>query len=87
MEISPDLQSVDSPSFPEEYQPGALAMRDALRMLESETALDWTVLSPSADLVPGQRTGQFRMGENELLRDAKGESRISRQDFGHGHVG
>jgi len=81
LEISPGLQSVDSPSFPEEYKPGALAMRDALRMLEGETALDWTVLSPSADLVPGQRTGRFRMGENELLRDANGESRISLQDF------
>lgn len=81
LEISPGLQSVDSPSFPEEYKAGALAMRDALRMLESETALDWTVLSPSADLVPGQRTGRFRIGDHELLRDANGESRISLQDF------
>ena len=56
-------------------------MRDALRMLDSETALDWRVLSPSADLIPGQRTGKFRIGENKLLRDANGESHISLQDF------
>jgi len=72
---------VDLPGFPAQYKQGALATRDALKLLRQETALDWSVLSPSADLFPGERTGQFRFGTDQLLRDANGESRISLQDF------
>ena len=43
--------------------------------------LDWTVLSPSAHIEPGQRTGVFRLGSEQLLVDAKGESRISLEDY------
>jgi uncharacterized protein len=39
------------------------------------------LLTPSADLSPGQRTGKFRLGKDQLLKDAKGESRISVQDY------
>jgi len=38
-------------------------------------------LSPSADLFPGERTGRFRLGTDQLLRAADGESRISLGDF------
>ncbi len=50
-------------------------------MLCQETGLGWTVLSPSADLFPGERTGRFRLGTDQLLKDADGESRISLGDF------
>jgi hypothetical protein len=36
---------------------------------------------PSAKLEPGQRTGKFRLGGDQLLVDANGESRISVQDY------
>ncbi|AZN36089.1 hypothetical protein [Iodobacter ciconiae] len=39
------------------------------------------MLSPSAHLEPGARTGQFRLGGDQLLLDAQGESRISVEDF------
>ncbi|HKT34626.1 MAG TPA: NAD(P)-dependent oxidoreductase [Nitrospira sp.] len=81
LEVKPGVQSVDLPGFPAEYKQGALATREALTMLRQETALDWSFLSPSADLFPGQRTGRFRMGTDQLLKDAKGESRISVQDY------
>lgn len=29
----------------------------------------------------GERTGKFRLGRDELLRDAEGQSRISMEDF------
>jgi putative NADH-flavin reductase len=32
-------------------------------------------------LEPGQRTGKFRLGGDQLLVDAKGESRISVEDY------
>jgi putative NADH-flavin reductase len=81
LEVKPGVQSVDLPGFPSEYKQGALAIRDALTMLRQETALEWSFLSPSADVFPGQRTGQFRLGTDQLLKDAKGESRISVQDY------
>ncbi|HHW05959.1 MAG TPA: NAD(P)-dependent oxidoreductase, partial [Clostridia bacterium] len=29
----------------------------------------------------GERTGQYRLGREELVRDAQGQSRISAEDF------
>jgi putative NADH-flavin reductase len=31
--------------------------------------------------VPGERTGQYRIGKDQLLTDAEGASRISLQDY------
>ena len=81
LEVKPGVQSVDLPEFPAEYKQGALATREALNLLRKEPNLDWSFLSPSADLFPGQRTGKFRLGTDQLLADAKGESRISVEDY------
>jgi putative NADH-flavin reductase len=81
LEVKPGVQSVDLPEFPAEYKQGALATREALNLLRKEPSLDWSFLSPSADLFPGQRTGKFRLGTDQLLADAKGESRISVEDY------
>jgi putative NADH-flavin reductase len=32
-------------------------------------------------LQPGERTGEFRLGKDQLLVDANGQSRISLQDY------
>lgn len=81
LEVKPGVQSVDLPEFPAEYKQGALATREALNLLRKEPSLEWTFLSLSADLFPGERTGKFRLGTDQLLRDANGESRISVQDY------
>ena len=81
MEVKPGVQSVDLPEFPKEWKQGALATREALNQLRKETGLEWSFLSPSAELSPGQRTGKFRLGTDQLLKDAKGESRISVEDY------
>ena len=81
LEVKPGVQSVDLPEFPAEYKQGALATREALNLLNKEPSLDWSFLSPSADLFPGQRTGKFRLGTDQLLADAKGGSRISVEDY------
>jgi putative NADH-flavin reductase len=81
LEVKPGVQSVDLPGFPTEYKQGALATREALNMLRNETGLEWSFLSPSADVFPGQRTGQFRLGADQLLTNAQGESRISVEDY------
>jgi putative NADH-flavin reductase len=81
LEVKPGVQSVDLPEFPAEYKQGALATREALNLLRTKPDLDWSFLSPSADIFPGQRTGKFRLGTDQLLVDAKGESRISIEDY------
>ncbi len=47
----------------------------------TEQTVDWAYLSPAASLFPGTRTGHYRLGKDELLLDAKGESRISMEDL------
>jgi uncharacterized protein len=81
LEVKPGVQSVETPDFPKEWKQGSLASREALNQLRKESGLEWSFLSPSADLSPGQRTGKFRLGTDQLLKDAKGESRISTQDY------
>lgn len=81
LEVAPGVQLVDTPSFPAEWKSVALAARDFLKVLRGEKALDWTYLSPSAFIEPGERTGKFRLGTEQLLLNEKGESRISTQDF------
>lgn len=81
LEVAPGLALVDTPKFPDAYKPEALAGRDFLTVLRGETELDWTFLSPAAILAPGKRTGKFRLGEDALLVDEKGDSRVSIEDF------
>ncbi|MGH6990029.1 MAG: NAD(P)-dependent oxidoreductase, partial [Stellaceae bacterium] len=52
-----------------------------LDTLKGEEALDWAFLSPSALIGPGERTGKFRLGLDQLLVDADGKSHISYDDF------
>ncbi|MBI3350222.1 MAG: NAD(P)H-binding protein [Burkholderiales bacterium] len=80
--IAPGQQLVDSPNFPAEWKSGALAAREALnRLLTDQTKLDWTFVSPAMHLAPGERTGQFRLGGEEPVFDAQGESHISVEDL------
>ncbi|MGB6067891.1 MAG: NAD(P)-dependent oxidoreductase [Desulfomonilaceae bacterium] len=79
LEVSPGVQLVDTPDFPKEWLDIALAHRDALDVIRAAD-LDWTYISPAAFLQPGERTGKYRIGTDQLLTDEKGESRISMED-------
>jgi putative NADH-flavin reductase len=81
LEVAPGVQLVDGPQFPAEYKAEATAGRDFLNVLRGEQELDWTYVSPSAMFVPGERTGEFRLGTDQLLVGASGESKISFEDF------
>jgi len=43
--------------------------------------LDWTYLSPAAEIGPGERTGNYRTTGDQLLVDAAGKSFISLDDY------
>lgn len=73
---------VDTPDFPSAYLPTATAMNEELNYLKTTNQqVKWTFLSPSAVFEPGERTGKYRLGENHLLVDAQGQSRISMEDY------
>lgn len=80
LEVAPGLQLVDAPNFPPEYKAIALAHRDALNVYRTSD-IDWTYFSPGAYFHSGERTGKFRIGKDQLLTDAKGESRLSYEDM------
>jgi len=49
--------------------------------LKTERELDWTYLSPSVFFSPGERTGKFRLGKDQVLTGADGQSKISIEDY------
>lgn len=81
LEVAPGARLVDTPDFPPQYKAEALGGAAFLDALRRETELDWTFVSPSALFVPGERTGRFRLGKDQLLVDGKGGSSISYEDF------
>jgi putative NADH-flavin reductase len=80
LEIAPGQRVIDLPDFPAAYKAEATKGAEFLDLLKSEKELNWTFLSPSAEFVPGERTGTFRLGKDTLLSNDKG-SRISFEDY------
>ena len=83
--VAPGVQLVDTPEFtdhvPANIIPGALAARNALAALRTNTLLDWTFLSPPAMLLPGERTGAYRSGGEDLLMAGDKPASISVADL------
>ena len=81
LEVAPGVQLLDKASFPENIKGGVLATREVLYMLREEKELEWTFLSPPASIAAGERTGHYRVGKDQLLKNEEGESKISTQDY------
>ncbi|OGN92485.1 MAG: 3-beta hydroxysteroid dehydrogenase [Chloroflexi bacterium RBG_13_50_10] len=81
LEVAPGVQLIDAMDFPEDIKGGVLSTRETLYMLKKEKELEWTFLSPPQNLNPGERTGRYRVGKDQLLKDKNGESKISTQDY------
>ncbi|MFB8275853.1 NAD(P)-dependent oxidoreductase [Nocardia colli] len=82
--LVPDAEGAtlhETPDFPAHLRPIARACADQLALCRAETVTDWTYLSPPAELVPGERTGVYRRGVDELLVRPDGTSTISMEDF------
>jgi putative NADH-flavin reductase len=80
LEVAPGVTLIKSGHLPAEYMAIALSHERTLGALRGSD-INWTYLSPAAYFVQGERTGKFRLGTKELVADAKGESRISFQDY------
>ena len=80
LEVAPGVLEMNSPKFPPHVKPEAEKGAQYLRQLRSSD-LDCTFLSPSRFFNPGERTGKFRLGTDQLLSDATGKSSISFEDY------
>jgi len=80
LEVAPGVKLIDTPEFPAIYKAEAAAGGVFLDLLRQQSDLDWSYLSPSAVFAPGERTGKFRLGRDQLLTNDKG-SHISFEDY------
>src|SRR3954467_12555523 len=84
LEVAPGQRLVDTPDSHEEWKPEALAAAEALEMFRQagdDTPVEWSFISPGALLAPGERTGHYRLGGDQLLVAEAGRSSISMEDF------
>lgn len=83
LQATPEIQIVDTPEFPAEIKPGALAARDYLNILKEETELDWTFFSPAPEMHPGTsgvRKGTYHLGTDYPVANEHGRSVLSVED-------
>jgi hypothetical protein len=82
LEVAPGQQLLDQPGFPEAYRAEALEGRESLNVWRAEgQGLDWTYLSPAAEIAPGERTGRYRTTGDQFLVDDQGRSFITFEDY------
>lgn len=81
LEVAPGLRLADTPDFPAAWKGIAQAHHEALDIYRQNSDVDWAYASPAAFITPGERTGTYRLGTEQLVTDEKGESRISTEDF------
>lgn len=79
---APGLRVVDSGVIPDAIMGGVRSLGEFyLNTLMEERDIDWVFFSPAGSLEPGECTGKFRLGKDDLIVDAEGNSRISVEDY------
>lgn len=80
---APGLRLVDSGALPAEIMGGVRPLGDFyLNTLTNEDSIDWVFFSPAGVLDgEGKKTGNYRLGKDDLIVDAEGNSHISVQDY------
>ena len=80
---APGLRVVDSGAIPEEIIGGVRPLGDFyLNTLMNENDIDWVFFSPAGVFdQEGKKTGNYRLGKDDLIVDGEGNSHISVQDY------
>lgn len=81
LQVSGGGRLLDTPDFPEAWKAEAGMGADALEIYRTFDDLDWTYVSPAAFIHPGERTGAYRLGGEQLITDEAGKSEISAEDY------
>jgi putative NADH-flavin reductase len=66
---------------PVDRQPEHLGQKAALDFYRSVLGVRWTYVSPPGRIAPGERTGLYRTGADQLIVNDRGESAISMEDY------
>lgn len=67
--------------IPAAWKEEVKGQNDSLAYYRSINDVRWTYFSPAFMITPGTRTGKFRLGGDQMIMDAKGNSRISMEDY------
>lgn len=80
---APGLRVVDSGVIPAEIMDGVRPLGNFyLNILTNENDIDWVFFSPAGVFdEEGKKTGIYRLGKDDLIVDAEGNSHISVQDY------
>ena len=79
---APGKMVMDADDVPAKLLPGIKSLGEFyLNTLRKENEIDWIFLSPAANMTPGERTGKFRIGKDDLVVDVNGDSNISVEDY------
>ena len=80
LNVAPGVSLIDSGHLPAPWLPIAKSHVEAYNLLK-KSSIDWTYFAPGAFFEPGERTGKFRLGLDDLISNASHESRISMEDY------
>ncbi|WP_055324845.1 NAD(P)-dependent oxidoreductase [Ralstonia solanacearum] len=78
--FSPGVTVLKSGHWPEKLVPIATSHMKAFAALRA-SGINWTYFSPPMLIEPGVRTGQFRLGGDDVIVDEQGKSRVSFEDY------
>ena len=79
---APGKMVMDADDIPAKLLPGIKSLGEFyLNTLRKENDVDWIFLSPAANMTPGERTGKFRIGKDDLVVGVNGDSNISVEDY------
>jgi putative NADH-flavin reductase len=81
LEVSPGKLVKDGPNILPEWLPVMNEGSALLKLLRADQQLDWTFFSPAIFFGPGERTGKFRLGGDQVVTAADGKSSISYDDY------
>lgn len=80
--VKPGVRLVDTGTLPDAWVPAVKSCSEFfLNTLSKEDGIDWVYFCPAGNLEPGERTGKFRLGKDDLIVDSEGNSRVSVEDY------
>lgn len=80
--VAPNKTVIDSGVIPESILSGVKALAQVLKdQLLPEKEIDWVFFSPAGNIAPGERTGVYQLGLDNLIVNEQGESKISVEDY------
>jgi putative NADH-flavin reductase len=81
LEVSPGVSLMDQMKAGSGMGGGPMQQKLALDYYRTVNDVPWSYFSPAMQINAGKRTGKFRLGGDQMVKDAAGNSRISIEDY------